>query len=111
MITDLTYLKSLANNDETFIRDMINIFREQFEEFMAEMPRLLEESNYDSLSRLAHKAKSSVAVMGMENEAGLLQKLELLAKKGEQTESYSEIIQIFLDKTRLAIEELETAYP
>lgn len=111
MITDLAYLKSLANEDETFIRDMINIFKEQFIEYQERMPELLEKSDYTNLSKLAHKVKSSVAVMGMSAEADHLQRLEILAKTGEQAESYKEIIQNFIDKTRLAIKELELAYP
>ncbi len=111
MITDLSYLKSLANKDETFIRDMINIFREQFEEYVEKMPELLEKSDYINLSKLAHKAKSSVAVLGMSAEADLLHKLEVMAKTGEQSETYKGIIQVFFDKTRLAIKELEQAYP
>ena len=86
MITDLTYLKSLASEDESFIRDMINIFREQFEEYAKEMPELLEEAEFIKLSKMAHKAKSSVAVMGMSAVADMLQKLEMLAKSGEQSE-------------------------
>lgn len=111
MITDLSYLKTLANDDETFIRDMINIFKEQIEEYKKEMPELLEKSNYINLSKLAHKAKSSVAVLGMSTEAGHLEKLEILAKNSEQPELYEEIIQNFIKKTGLAIVELEQAYP
>ncbi len=111
MITDLTYLKSLASDDESFIRDMINIFKEQFEEYAQEMPEMLKKTDFSNLSKMAHKAKSSVAVMGMSAVAEMLQKLEIHAKIGEQSDVYGEIIQNFLDQTRLAIEELEQAYP
>jgi HPt (histidine-containing phosphotransfer) domain-containing protein len=111
MITDLSYLKTLASDDESFIRDMINIFREQFEEYAQGMPELLEKTDFINLSKLAHKAKSSVAVMGMSTVADTLQKLEVLAKTGDQSELYGEIVQNFLDQTRLAIDELEQAYP
>ncbi len=46
------------------------------------MPRLLKEKEYDGLSKLAHKAKSSVAVMGMTGVAELLKELEKLAHDG-----------------------------
>ncbi len=111
MITDLSYLKSLANNDESFIRDMINIFKEQFEEYRIEMPDLLEKSDFNNLSKMAHKAKSSVAVMGMTSEADILQKLEILSKTGKQSEDYAEMINIFITQTSEAISELEQTYP
>lgn len=111
MITDLSYLKSLASDDDSFIRDMINIFVEQIEEYKTEMPELLKNENYDKLSKIAHKAKSSVAVMGMSAEAEMLQKLELLALKSDETDSYAGMIDLFIAKTEEAIQELEQAYP
>lgn len=111
MITDLSYLKSLANDDESFIRDMINIFTEQVEEYKKEMPDLLRNAEYVKLSKVAHKAKSSLSVMGMAAEAELLQKLEVLALKSDETESYAGMIDRFITKSEQAIKELEQAYP
>ena len=111
MITDLSYLKSLASDDESFIRDMINIFNEQIEEYKTEMPVLLENADYDKLSMMAHKAKSSVAVMGMSAEAEILQKLEIMAKSGDGVDRYGKMIEQILEKMDAAIDELEQAYP
>lgn len=111
MITDLTYLKSLANDDESFIRDMINIFKEQIEEYKTQMPEFLESANFDRLSKMAHKAKSSVAVMGMNSEAELLKELEILAKNSEQVERYEGMLESFFKKSDEALNELKAAYP
>lgn len=111
MITDLSYLKSLAGEDESFIRDMINIFIEQIEEYDAGMNDLLAKSDYINLSKLAHKAKSSVSVMGMKPESELLQRLEWLAKTGEKADEYENMISTFLKNSRIAINELNEAYP
>ena len=90
-----------------FIREMVDIFREQIEEYAIEMPRLLKEMDYENLSKLAHKAKSSAAVMGMHNEADLLKNLELKAKKGTEVDTYKGIIDLFIAKSGIALEELE----
>ncbi len=111
MITDLSYLKSLASNDESFIRDMINIFNEQLDEYKTEMPELLKNAEYDKLSKMAHKAKSSVAVMGMKAEAEMLQKLEIMALKSEEIDTYPGMIDLFFERIEGAIKELEEAYP
>ncbi len=111
MITDLSYLKSLAGEDESFIRDMIDIFIEQIEEYDTGMSDLLKKSDYANLSKLAHKAKSSVSVMGMKQEADLLQQIEILAKTEERTDEYENMIAAFLKNSRLAIHELSEAYP
>jgi len=111
MITDLTYLESLAGNDSSFIRDMIDIFIEQIEEYETGMADLLEKSDYKNLSKLAHKAKSSVSVMGMKPETELLQRLEIMAKTAERADEYEDMVATFLKKSRLAIHELSEAYP
>ena len=59
MLTDLTYLKSMSNNDNNFIKEMVDIFREQVGEYSSEFPELIANEEYDSLSKLAHKAKTA----------------------------------------------------
>ena len=107
MITDLNYLKTMSGGDSNFIREMIELFREQIDEYRQQMPELLRSGNYDGLSKMAHKAKSSVSVMGMNQVADLLKELELLAQEGKQVKRYEGIIQEFLDQSQLAIEELQ----
>ncbi len=107
MITDLSYLRSMSDDDKNFIREMAEIFREQILEFSVQMPELLEKSDFLNLSRAAHKAKSSVAVMGMAKEAEMLKNLEIKAKEELEVETYGEIIDIFIKNSNTAIEELD----
>ena len=69
----------MSGGDSKFIGEMIDLFREQIEEYKSIMPDLLEKKDYDGLSKIAHKAKSSVAVMGMTEVAELLKELEILS--------------------------------
>ena len=55
---------------------------------------------------IAHKAKSSVAIMGMEKQSNDLKTLELLAKEEKDTEKYLQIIQTFEEDCKKAVEEL-----
>jgi HPt (histidine-containing phosphotransfer) domain-containing protein len=109
MITDLSYLKTMSGGDADFIAEMIGLFREQVGEYAEQMPQLLGERDYDGLSKLAHKAKSSVAVMGMTGVADLLTELEKLANEGKDTDRYEGMVNEFLEKNWLAVEELEQA--
>jgi len=109
MITDLNYLKTMSNGDPAFIREMIDLFREQIEEYKIEMPQLLRNKEYSSLSKMAHKAKSSVAVMGMNEVSELLKELEILASEEKEVERYESMIEEFLTQSKLAIEELGKA--
>lgn len=97
----------MSGGDSKFIGEMIDLFREQVEEYKELMPGLLKNRDYDSLSKLAHKAKSSVAVMGMSQVAELLKELEVLTNEGKETERYESMVSHFLEQSQLAVTELE----
>jgi HPt (histidine-containing phosphotransfer) domain-containing protein len=107
MITDLNYLKSMSGGDPRFIREMIDLFREQIEEYRTIMPELLDNEDYDGLSKIAHKAKSSVAIMGMTKVADLLKELEILTHDKIEVERYRPLVTHFLEQSELAIAELD----
>ena len=97
----------MSGGDDKFIDEMISIFKDQILEYTEEMPRLLKDADYDKLSKLAHKAKSSVAVMGMSGEADSLMQLEMLARDAKDTDTYLSYIDRFIANSRIAIAELE----
>jgi HPt (histidine-containing phosphotransfer) domain-containing protein len=106
MKIDLNYLKSMSGDSPEFIIEMIDIFLPQIDEFYKEMNSLFEEKDYNSLGKVAHKAKSSVAVMGMSNLAKKLKELELLTKNNEDTSIYPDYINFFKTECDQAILEL-----
>jgi HPt (histidine-containing phosphotransfer) domain-containing protein len=108
MITDLNYLKTMSGGDSKFIREMIDLFREQVEEYKIIMPELLQKKDYDGLSKIAHKAKSSVAVMGMSQVADLLKELEIITHEEREVERYEGLINHFLKQSELALIELDS---
>jgi HPt (histidine-containing phosphotransfer) domain-containing protein len=97
----------MSGGDSKFIAEMIGLFREQVDEYEVLMPELLQKKDYNSLSKMAHKAKSSVAVMGMNRVAELLKELEILASEKKEEERYESMVSEFLEQSRLALLELE----
>jgi HPt (histidine-containing phosphotransfer) domain-containing protein len=97
----------MSGGDSKFIQEMIDLFREQVKEYKKQMPELLRIKDYDGLSKMAHKAKSSVAVMGMNEVADLLKELEILAHEEKEVDQYESMINEFLEQSQLAINELE----
>ena len=104
--TDLTYLINVAGGNHELILEIIDIFVIQAEEFWNEMQDLYNNKDYDALGKLAHKAKSSVAIMGMDALAIELKNLELLCNEGKQIELYQDIISNFKAECLIVIEEL-----
>jgi HPt (histidine-containing phosphotransfer) domain-containing protein len=107
MKTDLTYLKGMAGGNVDVIKEMIGLFIDQVAEISEEMNVCLEKKDWLHLSKLAHKAKSSVSIMGMTDLSLELKRLEHSASLGLEQESYLIIVQKFLFDCNEAIEELK----
>jgi HPt (histidine-containing phosphotransfer) domain-containing protein len=101
------YLVSVTGGDPEVMEEIAGIFMNQIPEFVDEMNELLDNEKYYELGLLAHKAKGSVSVMGMENTAIMLKEFELLAKAGEQKERYRDFIQKFRDEASTVIAEIK----
>jgi len=107
MTTDLSYLETMTEGDKGLIRELIGIFSTQVGEYGEQMQVFRAEKNWKELSKLAHKAKSSVAIMGMKKLAEEMKQLELLAGNEENTESYSTYIDHFTSECDRAVIELQ----
>jgi HPt (histidine-containing phosphotransfer) domain-containing protein len=101
------YLDSVSGGDVGIIRELVDLFREQVIEIYNEMKSHYSAKNYTELGMLAHKAKSSVAIMGMSELAVLLKTFELQAKEGKDTEKYESWMERFRDDTHEAVKELD----
>jgi HPt (histidine-containing phosphotransfer) domain-containing protein len=101
------YLDSVSGGDRGIIVEIVSMFREQSIEIYNEMQVLLAEKNYHTLGLLAHKAKSSVSIMGMTELALMLKTFELQAKEEKGTDKYEAYITRFRNDTGEAIKELE----
>ena len=110
MITDLTYLNNMSGGNPEIIKEMISIFNEQVQEYIVDMQKLLDEKNYVQLGKLAHKAKSSVAIMGMNDLAADLKSLELLTKEEKEIESYPGYVKKFVQLCQQALSELKDVH-
>lgn len=94
--TNLAYLEEMASGSNEMIKEMIDIFLEQTPEFSENLQKYLKEKNWEQLAFVAHTAKSSVAIMGMDKIATDLNELEQLAKAEKEIETYDERINNFI---------------
>jgi HPt (histidine-containing phosphotransfer) domain-containing protein len=107
MKIDLTYLKNMSAGNKELILEMISIFKSQIAEFNQNMDNYYAGREFELLGRLAHKAKSSISIMGLNDLAIDLKNFENLAKAGLEVETYPLFIKKFKDETAEAIEELD----
>lgn len=104
---NVSYIEEVCGGDKEIITEMVEIFRTQVPEIIEEMWSLYRDGEYFNLGLIAHKAKSSVAIMGMENLAIKLKELELKGKAGEDKHLYEDYINNFTMQTREALAELD----
>jgi len=103
---DLSYLKEISLGNKDFIIEMIKIFENQVKEFQNLMEKYLKEKDYINFSKIAHKAKSSVNVMGIKDLAEQLKNIEEIEKVDENYNKFVEVYENFKTITQQAIEEL-----
>ncbi|MCG8410944.1 MAG: Hpt domain-containing protein [Bacteroidales bacterium] len=106
-ITDLSYLNEISAGNKKFIIELIDMFFQQVLEYQELLQILYEEKNWLALAKVAHKAKSSVIMVGLKKLGSKLKMLEEKAKEGKDIESYKEIIAKFVNDSNLAIKELK----
>jgi HPt (histidine-containing phosphotransfer) domain-containing protein len=104
---NMEYLDSVSGGDPVIIKEIVLIFREQSVEIYNEMKSLLAAKNYKSLGLLAHKAKSSVAIMGMMQLAEMLKTFELQTREEKEIQLYESYIERFFSESQEAIRELD----
>lgn len=97
----------MSGGSNEIIKEMISIFNEQANDYIRDMQKYLDDKNYGLLGKLAHKAKSSVAIMGMNELAADLKTLEIKTKDEKDIETYPSYVEKFITQTKLAITELE----
>ena len=102
-----SYLEMVTGGDRGITDELVTIFRQQVDEFYQKMLAANTPSDYQVLSQIAHKAKSSVAIMGMDDMASILKTLEINARDAKSAESFQIVIKAFREQTAEAIAELD----
>ena len=64
---DLSYLNQVFQGNQDMINNIIQLFLEQVPQYIGEMEKCVERQDFISLHPLAHKAKSSITMLGLKN--------------------------------------------
>ncbi|MCZ4695983.1 Hpt domain-containing protein [Ancylomarina euxinus] len=90
-IIDLSYLKEMSGNNKDIMIEMVEIFIEQNPEFTEGISSYFENRQWTELGAIAHKAKSSVRIMGMDELGDCLEKIEHYSKGNQKVELQQKI--------------------
>jgi HPt (histidine-containing phosphotransfer) domain-containing protein len=98
----------MTDSNPELMQELIDIFTSQANEYIQEMQDSFEKKDWQSLSQVAHKAKSSVAIMGMNELSELLKDFEMLARDQKNVNKFPEYIGKFTREINEACKELKT---
>lgn len=83
---NLSYLKQIADGNDTFIIEMIEMFLNKTPEAIAEMNASLKSQNWEALRQTAHRIKPSFAYIGLSGTQSVLGEIEKLSEEANQPE-------------------------
>ena len=103
---NMDYLNEMSDGSDDLVQDLIEMFVKQVPVFSEQLDNLYQSGDYILLGKLAHKIKSSVAMMGIKELTADMKTLEIIAKEGKETEKYPVFISRFKTISSEAIIEL-----
>lgn len=98
------YIKDLTLGDPVLTRDLLRVFITQNEQNIGMIRQRLDAQDWRELQRVAHKIKSSLALVGMTAHRALAEELEKTA--GQDTARTCELAEQIIGATHAAIEEI-----
>lgn len=105
-VIDLDYLNDLSMGDDTLVIEMIELFLDSSPEVIHNLRRHHKEENWKSLSGEAHKFKTTLSYMGMNQVKMIVEEIEEKAKQQEKDEETEEKIDRIEEMCKQAYGEL-----
>ena len=105
-VTNLMYLEGVSEGNDTIMKETISIFIKKSPKVIAKIYNYLREHNWKELKSEAHKLKSNIMIMGMNDYLEIIDLIEKNAFEETNIEILSELINKLDKGIQQAIEEL-----
>ncbi|MEO1053238.1 MAG: ATP-binding protein [Bacteroidota bacterium] len=106
-VIDLTYLKNISNNDDTFMVEMIETFIKNTGSAIEEIKVKLEEEDWNEVGNIAHRIKPSITFMGIESMKPVIKNIEDYSKNEKHLEEVPQLFESFTAAIEVAFKELK----
>ncbi len=104
---DLTNLNEMLGGDQKAIFQMVKIFLQATPESMSELNKCFQKEDYDGVSKLAHKLKSSVDIFCVNEIKQDIRRLENNTRDNINLDEIPELVQKINTILNLAIEQVK----
>lgn len=105
---DLSYLNQVFQGNKVLINQIIQLFLDQVPGYISEMEDTAAKGKLNELHPLAHKAKSSIAMLGMRQLEQLVLQIEFNSKNNRDLERIPGMITQLKELTGLSCDQLRT---
>jgi len=105
---DLSMVQSVSGGDESFIKKMVSLFIETVPKNVDELNMAFKQENWEQVSKLAHKLKSTVDSMGIRSLKTEIREVESFAKQKESLEKLPQLIEKINQVIASCIEQLRS---
>ena len=107
-LTNLSYLKSISNEDSSFISEMISTFLEATPSSLVSMSKAMKENDLSKVGQLAHKIKPSLTFMGIDSLKDVVLDIETKGKAGTDEDLLGSLVPEFISSVNSAMKELKS---
>ncbi len=104
---DLTYLKEIADGNNAFIIEMIEVFLQNTPEALAKMNEHFKTQNWEELRQIAHRIKPSYSYMGLPEMQKVLAEIEACSDSKTGLEKIPELMSCVCETSKSAFAELK----
>ncbi len=107
---NLDYLDMMSDGDESMKKTMLEMLLEELPREFGQMTELLEQRNWETLSSVSHKMKSTLAFVGNEEMTNANQQVEQIAKSNPSAKSLTGLMNLLVSLCPRVITELEEEF-
>ncbi len=92
LLYDLAMIHSVSGGDDAFIKKMIRLFIQTVPQNVQELVEAAANENWEQVSKMAHKLKSTIDSMGIRSIHDVIRAVEMHAKNRDQLERIPELV-------------------
>jgi HPt (histidine-containing phosphotransfer) domain-containing protein len=92
-LLDLSKLEKMMNNEDEMVKRMLSKFKDLTPNYIDDLDKAFNNQNWDELSKIAHKIKPSINLVGIDSLNTDFQNLEAFALNEKDLRSIPEIME------------------
>ena len=106
---NLTYLKQIAEGNDSFIIEMIEMFLNKTPQALETLDASFRNKNWEELKQIAHRIKPSFGYIGLPDTQKMLAEIEKLSEEHTNPERLAELVEEVCQFSKSVFKQLENA--